>query len=121
RVRLLEIEAGAQGVLAIARWRDITLGTEHGLYRGASFGCRQAGDLPADPLERQPGALVELRRLGRASQADHGRLRQQSLAVEGQPLSILAAQLQRLLVAVQLDAGALGHPAAECRRAGPAG
>jgi len=85
-----EVEAGAEGVLVVARWRDVALGTDHGAQGPGLCAGRQAGDLPADALERQAGGLREAADLGGAGQDRHRRLGEQALAVQGLPAVTVA-------------------------------
>ena len=120
-IGLGKIETRPQRMLTLT-WRgDISLGTQHGAQCGALFVRRQGGDLPANPLEWQPGALTEPLGIGSAGQNHDRRLGQQLIAGQRLPLLAASTQFERVPMAMQLDRRVLDQPATQRWWVRPAG
>ncbi|MNQ77769.1 hypothetical protein D3C85_926580 [compost metagenome] len=120
QVIAVEVEAGPQGVLALAGRGHVTLCADHGVQGLALCSLAQAGDLPANAFERQVGSPGELAHIGSAGEDCHRRTGQQVLTVPGLPLAVVALQLQHGMVGQKLDVRVAGLPAAQRRRVHPA-
>ncbi|MNY12421.1 hypothetical protein D3C86_1455010 [compost metagenome] len=116
----LEIETGPQGVFTQARGGDIAFGTHHGTQGLALRGLRQAGNLPANALERQPGALGETLDFSRTGEHHHGSIGKQPLAVPGLPTAFNLAQFQRIVMGEQLNLWMRSLPLTQRRWVNPA-
>ncbi|MNH95388.1 hypothetical protein D3C73_480290 [compost metagenome] len=120
QVIALEIETGPQGVFAQTGGGDIAFGTHHGAQGLALRSLRQAGDLPANALERQLGALGEALDFSRTGEHHHGGAGKQSLAVPGLPTAFNLAQFQRIVMGEQLNLWMRSLPLAQRRWVDPA-
>ncbi|MCY1463998.1 hypothetical protein D9M71_819700 [compost metagenome] len=87
-VGAVEVEAGAQGVLAFTRWRHIAFGAHYRREHLTLRGGRQAGDLATDSLERQRGARFEPVDIGGSGQYRQRCAGQQFLAIPGLPETV---------------------------------
>ncbi|MOA22507.1 hypothetical protein D3C78_1430660 [compost metagenome] len=81
---------------------------------------RQAGDLPANAFERQPGTLGETLDVRSTGEDHHGCAGKQLLAVPGLPLILDLAQFQRITMREQLNPRMPGLPLAQRRWVDPA-
>ncbi|MDT4840890.1 hypothetical protein FQZ97_747270 [compost metagenome] len=91
QVGTVEVEAGAEGVFAIPRWRHIAFGADHGGEIRALGGGRQPADLSADAFQLQVRGLGEAQHLGGAGQHHHGGGGELPLPGTGAPEVVLAA------------------------------
>ncbi|MNL07427.1 hypothetical protein D3C87_1281010 [compost metagenome] len=85
-------------MLAQTRRGDIALGADHRAQRLTLRGLHQAGDLPANAFERQPGALRKALDLGGTGQHHHRSAGEQAFTVPGLPLAIDLAQLHGIVM-----------------------
>ncbi len=120
QVFALEVEAGAEGVFVATRRCDVALGADHGAQRPALRGGRQAGDLPANALQRQLGGGREVADVGGGGEDREWRAGQAFVAGVGAPVVALAAQAY-CPAAQQGDPGGGGQGLAQRGRMDPAG